>query len=76
MPCHPHRLTQSFVAWSGTALALLIGAAAQGAVERREAACGIAADNLLTDRETFTVFGEPVSEVVPLAVELRRRSNA
>jgi hypothetical protein len=48
MPCHPHHFTQPSAAMPGTASALLRVAAGQGAVVRREAACGIAADNLLT----------------------------
>jgi hypothetical protein len=48
MPCHPHHLTQPSAALLGTATALVNGAAAHGVVVRREAACGIAADKLLT----------------------------
>jgi hypothetical protein len=50
MPCHPHPFTQPSAAMLGTASALLREAAGQGAVVRREAACGIVADNLLTGR--------------------------
>jgi hypothetical protein len=48
MPCHPHHLTRSSAALLGTASALLRKAAGHGAVVRREAMWGIAADNLLT----------------------------
>jgi hypothetical protein len=48
MPCHPHPFTQPYAAMPGTTSALLKGVPGQGAVVRREAACGIAADNLLT----------------------------
>jgi hypothetical protein len=51
MPCHPHHFTKPFAAVRGTAPALLREAAGHGAVVQREAACGIAADNLLTDWE-------------------------
>jgi hypothetical protein len=50
MPCHPHHLTRPSAAVLGTTSALLREVAGHGAVVRREAACGIAADNLLTDR--------------------------
>jgi hypothetical protein len=50
MPCHPHHLTRPSATLLGTASALLKEAAGQGAVVQREAACGIAADNLLTGR--------------------------
>jgi hypothetical protein len=50
MPCHPHHFTQSFAALLGTASALLSGDARRSTVMRREAACGIAADSLLTVR--------------------------
>jgi hypothetical protein len=50
MPCHPHPFTQPSAAMPGTASALLSEAAGQGAVVRREAACGIGADNLLTQQ--------------------------
>ena len=46
---HPHHLTQPSAALLGTASAQLKEAAGQGAVVRREAACGFAADNLLTE---------------------------
>jgi hypothetical protein len=46
----PHHFTQPSAALLGTASALLSEVAEQGAVVRREAACGIAADNLLTAR--------------------------
>jgi hypothetical protein len=48
MPCHPHHFTKPSAALLGTASALPRAPAGQGAVVRREAACGIAADNLLT----------------------------
>jgi hypothetical protein len=48
MPCHPRHVTRSSAALLGTASALLRKSAGRGAVVRREAACGIAADNLLT----------------------------
>jgi hypothetical protein len=48
MPCHPHQLTQSSAALLGITSALLSQDAGRGAVVRREAACGIGADNLLT----------------------------
>jgi hypothetical protein len=50
IPCHPHHFTTSSAAIHSTASAVLREAAGQGAVLRREATCGIAADNLLTDR--------------------------
>jgi hypothetical protein len=48
MPCHPHQFTRPCAALRGNASALLKKSAGRGAVVRREAACGIAADNLLT----------------------------
>jgi hypothetical protein len=48
MPCHPHQFTTPCAALPGTTSALLSQDARQGAVVRREATCGIAADNLLT----------------------------
>jgi hypothetical protein len=48
MPCHPHQLTRPYAASPGTTLIVLIPDAGRGAVVRREAARGIAADNLLT----------------------------
>jgi hypothetical protein len=48
MPCHPHPLTRPSAASPRTASAVLKKLAGRGAVVRREAACGIAADNLLT----------------------------
>jgi hypothetical protein len=48
MPCHPHQFTRPFAALLGTATALLSEVAGRGTVVRHEAACGIAADNLLT----------------------------
>jgi hypothetical protein len=50
MPCHPRHFTPAFQVLPGTASALLRALAGQGAVVRRQAACGIAADNLLTGR--------------------------
>ncbi len=50
MPCHPHQFTRPSAALLSTASTLLKEAAGQGVVVRREAACGIAADNLLTGR--------------------------
>jgi hypothetical protein len=49
MPCHPHPFTRPFTALLGTTSALLNKRARRGAMLRREAACGIAADNLLTE---------------------------
>jgi len=49
-PYHPHPFARPSATSLGTASALLNEVAAQGAVVRREAACGIAADNLLTGR--------------------------
>jgi hypothetical protein len=51
MPCHPHPFTRPSVALRGTASTLLNMGAERGAVVRRVAACGIAADNLLTGRD-------------------------
>jgi hypothetical protein len=48
MPCHPHVIRQPSTALLRTISILLGEAAGQGVVVRREAACGIAADNLLT----------------------------
>jgi hypothetical protein len=50
MPCHPHPFTQLFAALLGTTSALLNDGGEQCAVVGREAACGIAADKLLTGR--------------------------
>jgi hypothetical protein len=50
MPCHPHPFTRPSAALLSTTSALLRQLAERSAVMRREAACGIAADNLLTDR--------------------------
>ena len=50
MPCHPHHLTRPSVALLRTTSVLLTELGNEGAVLRREAACGIAADNLLTVR--------------------------
>src|SRR5215218_7459842 len=47
MPCHPHPITQPSAAMLGTTSALLSQDAGQGAVVRRKAASGIAADNNL-----------------------------
>jgi hypothetical protein len=65
MPCHPHQFTRPSAALLGTASVVLRRHAEQGAVVRREAACGIAADNLLTGQEAsavvrLTYAGEPV----------------
>jgi hypothetical protein len=48
MPCHPHDFTRLSADLRGNASALLRKSAGRGAVVRRKAACGIAADNLLT----------------------------
>jgi hypothetical protein len=48
MPCHPHQFTKPSAASRRTTSALLSQDAGRGAVVRREAARGIAADNLLT----------------------------
>src|SRR5829696_10369958 len=48
MPCHPHPFTTPFAAILHTTSVLLSEVPGQGAVVRRKAACGIAADNLLT----------------------------
>jgi len=48
MPCHPHHFTWPFAALLCTASSLLSEVAGRGTVVRHEAACGIAADNLLT----------------------------
>ena len=61
MPCHPHQFTKPSAASLGTTSALLREPAEQGAVVRREAACGIAADNLLTGVETSAVSQDPLS---------------
>jgi hypothetical protein len=50
MPCHPHHSTRSSAAMHSTTSPLLRDLARRSAVMRREALCGIAADNLLTDR--------------------------
>ena len=50
MPCHPHQFTRPSAASLTTTSVLLSRDAKRGAVERREAACGIVADNLLTAR--------------------------
>jgi hypothetical protein len=51
MPCHPQQFTRPFAALLGTATALDKWIAGEGAVVRREAVCGNAADNLLTVAE-------------------------
>jgi hypothetical protein len=48
MPCHPHHFMKPYAVLRGITSALLKEVPGQGAVVRREAACGIAADNLLT----------------------------
>jgi hypothetical protein len=48
MPCHPDDFTQDSAAMPGTTSVLLSQNAERGAVMGCEAACGIAADNLLT----------------------------
>jgi hypothetical protein len=48
MPCHPHQLTRPHPAMPGTTSAVLQEVAGEGAMVRREATSGIAADNLLT----------------------------
>jgi hypothetical protein len=50
MPCHPRHLTRPIAALLGTASVLLGEVAGQGVVVQPEAACGIAADNLLTGK--------------------------
>ena len=55
MPCHPHHITTPSIAMLDTASALLGEVAGQGAVVRREAARGIAADNLLSGRTISAV---------------------
>lgn len=50
MPRHPRPMARPTAALLGTASALLTEVAGKGAVVRREAACGIAANNLLTGR--------------------------
>jgi hypothetical protein len=50
MPCHPHHITKPSTVSLGTVSALLKDVAGQGAVAQREAARGIAADNLLRSR--------------------------
>jgi hypothetical protein len=55
MPCHPHQLTRPLTLLT-TTLVLIRGTAGRGtagrgAVVRREATCGIAADNLLTEQK-------------------------
>jgi hypothetical protein len=58
MPRYPHQLTTPSAALLGTASALPRAPAGQGAVVRREAACGSAADNLLTGRKASAVGSE------------------
>jgi hypothetical protein len=48
MPCHPHHFTRSSAALVRTVSAPLRDVAGRRAAVRREAARGIAADNLLT----------------------------
>ena len=48
MPCHPPHFTKPSVASPGTTSIVPSQAAGRGAVVRREATCGSAADNLLT----------------------------
>jgi hypothetical protein len=48
MPGHPHHLTRPSATSPDTTSALLRWGVGQGSAVRREAACGIAADNLLT----------------------------
>jgi hypothetical protein len=54
MPCHPHPFMLPSEALPGTTSALLREVAGQGAVVRRDVACGIAADNLLTKAPAFS----------------------
>jgi hypothetical protein len=61
MPCHPHPSTRPSTALLGTASTLLNMGAGRGAVVRREAACGIAADNLLT--EPIALLADDSSQV-------------
>jgi hypothetical protein len=64
MPCHPHHFTQPSAAMPGTTSALLRKPAGQGAAVRREATCGIAADNLLTE-EVSGISQQPFSSRWP-----------
>jgi hypothetical protein len=57
MPCHPHPFTTPSHALPSTTSALLDEVAGQGGLVRREAARGIAADNLLTVPGSWLVFG-------------------
>src|SRR5919106_4642 len=57
MPCHPHHLTKPSAASLGTTSALLSHDAERSAVVGREAACGIAADTLLTGRARIGPHG-------------------
>jgi hypothetical protein len=57
MPCHPHQLTKPSFAMLGTTSALLNDGAEQCAVVGREAARGIAADNLLTGPGSESLLG-------------------
>jgi hypothetical protein len=59
MPCHPHPFTRPCAASPGTTSALLREAAEQGAMLRRGATCGIAADNLLTASGLNLIAAEP-----------------
>jgi hypothetical protein len=51
MPCHPHQLMRPCAALPSIASVLLRKVPRRGAVVGREAACGIAADNLLTGQD-------------------------
>jgi hypothetical protein len=50
MPCHPHQFAKPYATLLTPASALLKEVLGQGATLQREAACGIAADNLLTSQ--------------------------
>jgi hypothetical protein len=66
LPCHPRHFMQISAALLGTASALLGEVAGQGAVGRLEAACGIAADNLLTGRKAL--LGTSIGRGRPVTV--------
>ena len=77
MPCHPRPFTRPFATLLGTVLALLRELAGQGAVLRREAAYGIAADNLLTDsRRSIAGIATSRTLVVGSHMRLGRQAAA
>src|SRR5215207_10166198 len=74
MPCHPHHSTQPAAALLSTASVVPGEVAGQGAAVRREVACGMAADNLLTGRKASA--GTSISRSRPVVVRGHRPRDA